>query len=355
MPSGQPAGRRRYLCMSDLLEVRNLGVEFPRAGSGGGLVAVRDLSFSIAAGQVLGLVGESGSGKSVTSLALMRLLPPHARVSGEIGFSDGSGDQPCDLLQIPDEAMRPLRGSRLAMIFQEPMTALNPVMRVGDQIAEAVLAHHSTKKAEAWKRAVIAMSEVGIADSERRARDYPHQLSGGMRQRVMIAMAIVNRPQLLIADEPTTALDVTIQAQILELLAELRAKFGLTMLFISHDLAVVSQVADRVAVMYAGNLVELGSKRDIFQAPAHPYTRGLLNAVPTLKTNRERPLETIEGTVPPLHALPPGCPFEPRCEFRIEDCVRGLPALVQVSQGHWARCPVVNACGADTPVRRLRR
>jgi peptide/nickel transport system ATP-binding protein len=238
--------------------------------------------------------------------------------------------------------MRPLRGSQLAMIFQEPMTALNPVMRVGDQIAEAVLAHNQVPKSEAGKRAVVAMNEVGIADSERRSRDYPHQLSGGMRQRVMIAMAIVNHPQLLIADEPTTALDVTIQAQILELLAELRSKFGLTMLFISHDLAVVSQVADRVAVMYAGNLVELGSKRDIFHAPAHPYTRGLLHAVPTLQTDRNRPLDTIEGSVPPLHAVPPGCPFEPRCEFRVEECVRGLPPLAEVSAGHWARCPVVN-------------
>jgi oligopeptide/dipeptide ABC transporter ATP-binding protein len=330
--------------MADLLEVRNLVVEFPRSthgGGSGGLVAVRDLSFSIAAGEVLGLVGESGSGKSVTSLALMRLLPPHARIRGEIRFGNGSGV--CDLLQLSGDAMRPLRGSHLAMIFQEPMTALNPVMRVGDQIAEAVLAHHQVAKSEAWKRTLVAMKEVGIADFERRARDYPHQLSGGMRQRVMIAMAIVNRPQLLIADEPTTALDVTIQAQILDLLAELRTKFGLTMLFISHDLAVVSQVADRVAVMYAGNLVELGSKRDIFQAPAHPYTRGLLNAVPTLKTDRDQPLETIEGAVPPLHAVPPGCPFEPRCEFRVPECARTLPPLVEVAQGHWARCPVVNA------------
>jgi peptide/nickel transport system ATP-binding protein len=328
--------------MADLLDVRHLNVAFPHANGGGltALTAVRDLSFSIAPGEVLGLVGESGSGKSVTSLALMRLLPPNARASGEIRFSDGEGN--CDLLRLSDSAMRPLRGSKLAMIFQEPMTALNPVMRVGDQIAEAVLAHREVSKKDAANQAATAMKEVGIADSERRARDYPHQLSGGMRQRVMIAMAIVNRPQLLIADEPTTALDVTIQAQILDLLAELREKFGLTMLFISHDLAVVSQVADRVAVMYAGNLVELGSKRDIFQAPAHPYTRGLLNAVPTLKTDRGRPLETIEGTVPPLQSIPPGCPFEPRCDFRVEECGRSLPALVEVSGGHWARCPVVN-------------
>ncbi|MGA8312198.1 MAG: ABC transporter ATP-binding protein [Terriglobales bacterium] len=328
-----------------LLDVRHLTIEFPRSadvgGAGPSLTAVRDLSFALAPGEVLGLVGESGSGKSVTSLALMRLLPPNARVKGEILLTNGNGS--ADLLQLSEGSMRPLRGSQLAMIFQEPMTALNPVMRVGDQIAEAVLAHCEVQKSDAWIRAVTAMNEVGISDSERRSRDYPHQLSGGMRQRVMIAMAIVNRPKLLIADEPTTALDVTIQAQILDLLAELRAKFGLTMLFISHDLAVVSQVADRVAVMYAGNLVELGSKRDIFDAPAHPYTRGLLDAVPTLKTDRGRPLETIEGTVPPLHAVPAGCPFEPRCGFRVEECARSLPPLVEVSDGHWARCPVVNA------------
>ncbi len=271
----------------------------------------------------------------------MRLLPPQAGASGEINFDNGNGSQ--QLLQLPDEEMRGLRGSQIAMIFQEPMTALNPVMRVGDQIAEAVCAHGESGKREAWARAITAMNDVAIPDAERRARDYPHQLSGGMRQRVMIAMAIVNRPQLLIADEPTTALDVTIQAQILELLAELRRKFGLTMLFISHDLAVVSEVADRVAVMYAGNLVELGAKKDIFRAPAHPYTRGLLKAVPTLKTDRNHPLQTIEGTVPPLHAVPAGCPFEPRCGYRIPECARDLPRLVEVAAGHWARCPVVNA------------
>ncbi len=301
---------------------------------------MRDLSFSIAPGEVLGLVGESGSGKSVTSLAIIRLLPPQARVSGEILFAEKGTDR--NLAELPDDSLRQLRGSRIAMIFQEPMTALNPVMRVGDQVAEAVLAHRSVSKREAWERAVAALNDVALPDPSRRARDYPHQLSGGMRQRVMIAMAIVNRPQLLIADEPTTALDVTIQAQILELLAELRVKFGLAMLFISHDLAVVSQVADRIAVMYAGSLVELGSKRDIFSEPAHPYTRGLLHAVPDLETDRSRPLETMEGTVPSLQALPAGCAFEPRCEFRISECSRSLPPLAEVAPGHWARCPVVN-------------
>ncbi len=363
--------------MSALLEVRQLTVEFPGPGrrteagpvAQSSLVAIRDLNFSIAPGEVLGLVGESGSGKSVTSLAIMRLLPPQARPSGEIllcpqsepagGPSAGSrqaavrsstdrsrlSGSSINLLASSEDEVRHLRGSKISMIFQEPMTALNPVMRVGDQIAEAVLAHSNGTRAgkhEAWNRAVEAMREVAIADPERRARDYPHQLSGGMRQRVMIAMAIVNRPQLLIADEPTTALDVTIQAQILELLASLRMKFGLAMLFISHDLAVVSQVADRVAVMYAGNLVELGLKRDIFVAPAHPYTRGLLQAVPTLRTARQQPLRTIEGTVPPIQHLPPGCPFEPRCDVRVENCRTQLPSLIEVAPGHWARCPVVN-------------
>jgi len=328
-----------------LLELRNLTVEFP--ASPRALTAVRDISFGVSRGEVLGLVGESGSGKSVTSLSIMRLLPPQARVSGEILLTtDG---RPQNLLALDSEPMRLLRGSRISMIFQEPMTALNPVMRVGEQIAEAVRAHANVSKKESWDRAVEALKEVAIDDPAGRARDYPHQLSGGMRQRVMIAMAIVNRPEMLIADEPTTALDVTIQAQILDLLAEIREKFGLTMLFISHDLAVVSQVADRVAVMYAGNLVELGPRAEIFRSPAHPYTRGLLEAAPTLSTARNRPLHTIEGTVPPLQTLPSGCPFEPRCDLRVSECRKQLPELAEISPGHWARCPIMNPV-ANPPV-----
>ncbi len=271
----------------------------------------------------------------------MGLLPPAAVLSGQITFQNGAS-QPIDLTTLPSEQLRHLRGSHIAMIFQEPMTALNPVMRVGNQIAEAVLAHHQVSKSEAWRRAVEGMRDVAIPEPEARARSYPHQLSGGMRQRVMIAMAIVNRPQLLIADEPTTALDVTIQQQILDLLNDLRHKFSLAMLFISHDLAVVSHVADRVAVMYAGSLVELASKSAIFANPAHPYTQGLLRAIPTLATSRTQPLTTIEGTVPSITALPPGCPFEPRCPHRIPECTQQLPPLVEVAPSHYARCPVIN-------------
>jgi peptide/nickel transport system ATP-binding protein len=333
-----------------LLDVRDLTIEFRQARGAqqpkAAAPAVRGLSFSIAPGEVLGLVGESGSGKSITSLAIMGLLPPAAVVTGEITFQNGDGT-PLHLTTLPSDQLRQLRGSRMAMIFQEPMTALNPVMRVGEQIAEAVLAHHRVSKAEAWRRAVEGMRDVAIADADERARSYPHQLSGGMRQRVMIAMAIVNRPQLLIADEPTTALDVTIQQQILDLLNDLRHRFGLAMLFISHDLAVVSHVADRVAVMYAGNLVELGAKGDIFSAAAHPYTQGLLRAIPSLATDRSVPLATIEGTVPSVAQRIPGCPFEPRCQYRVDACAVGLPPLVEVSAGHWVRCPVLNPPRTD--------
>ena len=339
--------------MSGLLHVHNLSVDFATAQ--GVVGAVRDVSFSIAPGEVLGLVGESGSGKSVSSLAVLRLLPPEARVSGRIEFR---GE---DLLALPEDSMREIRGAGISMIFQEPMTALNPVMRIGDQVAEAVLAHPGAaarsgdmqrssnngktriSKSEAWRHAVEALRTVAIPEPERRARDYPHQLSGGQRQRVMIAMAIVNRPQLLIADEPTTALDVTIQAQVLDLLNELRQKFALSMLFVSHDLAVVSQVSHCIAVMYAGSLVEVGAANQVFRQPVHPYTRGLLRSVPTLRSNRSQPLRTIEGTVPAIATLPPGCTFEPRCEWRLPSCSQALPSLVEVAPGHFARCPVVAA------------
>jgi oligopeptide/dipeptide ABC transporter ATP-binding protein len=348
-----------------LLELQNLTVEFPSPR--GSIAAVRSVSLSLDAGQTLALVGESGSGKSVTSLAIMGLLPPQAKLSGSVLFEGR------ELTSATPVDLQKLRGVRIAMIFQEPMTALNPVMRVGDQIAEAVLAHapaagsnaishapaagsnalsHAPtagssalsvsnariSRAEARQRAIEAMREVAIPDPDRRWRDYPHQLSGGQRQRVMIAMAIVNRPALLIADEPTTALDVTVQAQILSLLADLRRRLGLAMLFVSHDLAVVSRVSDRVAVMYAGRIVETATVRALFERPAHPYTRGLLGSIPTLKTNRDEPLHAIEGAVPSPGALPPGCSFAPRCPFCIPLCETTMPELIEITPGHHARC-----------------
>jgi ABC-type dipeptide/oligopeptide/nickel transport system ATPase component len=309
--------------MSPLLQLENLSITFPTPT--GDVVAVREVSFGIPEAGSLGLVGESGSGKSATALAILRLLPPQALVRGEITFG---GER---LLQLSEDGMRSIRGARISMIFQEPMTALNPVMCVGDQVAEAVLAHrginqqaregvskHAHKginKKAAWDLAVEALREVAIPEPETRARDYPHQLSGGQRQRVMIAMALVNHPQLLIADEPTTALDVTIQAQILELLRQLREKYKLAMLFISHDLGVVSRVADRVAVMYAGDIVETGPVEHVFRSPVHPYTRGLIQAIPTLKTDRSRPLATVEKQARPAEPLP----------------------LREITPGHWAR------------------
>jgi peptide/nickel transport system ATP-binding protein len=290
-----------------LLQVDHLNVTFTTQS--GEVAAVRDVSFSIPESGTLGLVGESGSGKSATSLAIMRLLPPQAGIKGQIIFAGEN------LLALSDQAMRAVRGARISMIFQEPMTALNPVMRVGDQVAEAVLAHHPLNKTEAWQRTVEALREVAIPDPDRRARDYPHQLSGGQRQRVMIAMALVNHPQLLIADEPTTALDVTIQAQILDLLAELRERHRLAVLFISHDLGVVSRVADQVAVMYAGEIVEMGPVARIFSSAKHAYTRGLISAIPTLKTERSIPLATVEKQARPPAAVP----------------------LREIAPGHWAR------------------
>jgi oligopeptide/dipeptide ABC transporter ATP-binding protein len=236
--------------------------------------------------------------------------------------------------------MDEIRAREIAMVFQEPMTSLNPVYTVGEQIAESLRTHEGLSRRAALDGAVDMLKLVQIPNAAGRVGDYPHQFSGGMRQRVMIAMALACKPKLLIADEPTTALDVTIQAQILELLAELRKKMGLAMLFISHDLGVVSQVAERVAVMYAGSIVEMGSVAGVFARAAHPYTRGLLAAVPTLRTDRAKPLKTIEGTVPNVADLPPGCRFEPRCAWRVDDCVRALPPLEKVGEQHWARCPV---------------
>jgi peptide/nickel transport system ATP-binding protein len=262
-----------------ILTVEDLSISF------GEHKAVSNISFSIGEGETLGLVGESGSGKSATSLAILRLLPPSATLTGTIRFAG------TDLLALPDEAMRRHRGREIAMIFQEPMTALNPVMPVGAQIAEAVRAHDSGISRGALRAKVIeAMHQVGLPDAERRTKDYPHQFSGGQRQRILIAMAIVNRPRLLIADEPTTALDVTVQAQILALLRSLRESHGLSMLFISHDLAVVSQIADRVAVMQHGSIVEQAGARELFLNPQHAYTRKLLSAAPSMTTDRDRPL-----------------------------------------------------------------
>jgi len=270
-----------------LLSVRDLRIAFSQQE------AVRGVSFDIAPGETLGLVGESGSGKSATSLALLRLLPPSAAVSGRIELvrADGVTD---DLLGLPEEAMRRHRGRSMAMIFQEPMTALNPVMKVGRQIAEALLAHAPrTARREVRERVLAAMREVALPDPELRMNDYPHQFSGGQRQRIVIAMALINKPRLLIADEPTTALDVTVQAQILALLKQLKSEHELSMLFISHDLAVVAQVADRVAVMRRGEIVEQGSVMQVLTRPQHPYTRSLLASAPTMTTPRELPLATM--------------------------------------------------------------
>ena len=316
-----------------ILEVKHLRTNFfTRAGT---ITAADDVSFEIKVGSTLALVGESGSGKSVTSLSIMRLVPPPGKIAtGEILFNGR------DLMKLDDEQMRRLRGREIAMIFQDPMTSLNPVYTVGDQIAEAIELHEHLPRRKAWTKTVEMMTRVKIPDAERRARDYPHQLSGGMRQRVMIAMALSCRPKLLIADEPTTALDVTIQAEILELLRSLRDDFNLSMLLITHDLGVVAETADRVAVMYAGRIVEESSAREIFHNPRHPYTEGLLRSVPRLTEEglKLRRLETIEGTVPNLLHLPKGCKFAPRCAYVIDECTADEIALLAVNQGHHARC-----------------
>ncbi len=297
---------------------------------------VNDVHFTVAAGETLCVVGESGCGKSMTALSLLRLVPSPGRISPDTQIHFGGRD----LMQLNERSLRSVRGKEISMIFQEPMTALNPVLNVGRQIAEVVEVHTGCRSHEAWKRAVEMLELVGIADAEARAKQYPHELSGGMRQRVMIAMALVLSPRLVIADEPTTALDVTIQAQILDLLRALRERTGMGLLLITHDLGVVAEMASRVLVMYAGRVVEAAPVESLFERPTHPYTEGLLAAMPRLGDERER-LTTIAGSVPPLDALPSGCSFRDRCPYAWERCAREAPKLQSVGVGHQARCHLV--------------
>jgi peptide/nickel transport system ATP-binding protein len=292
----------------------------------------------IVPGETLGLVGESGSGKTMLSLALMGLLPTGARVSGEIWLRGTQGERK-SLAGLSEDEWRAVRGREIAMIFQEPMTSLNPVMRIGAQIEEAILAHEpNLQKETLHRRLLTAMEHASIPEPETRAQQYPHQLSGGLRQRAMIAMALGPQPKLLIADEPTTALDVTVQKQILDLLDCLRRELDLALLFITHDLGVVANVADRVAVMYAGRLVEEGPVQKVLKSPRHPYTQGLLAASPSLE---RKALKPIPGTVPQLTELPPGCAFAPRCPYRRAECTQAVPALRPVDSEHAARCVLV--------------
>jgi len=320
--------------MTVLLEVKNLKTYFPtRAGL---VKSVDDVTFHIGEGELLALVGESGCGKSITALSIMRLISePGKIVGGSIQFKDE------ELTTATRERMRQIRGNDIAMIFQDPMTSLNPVYTVGEQIAEALRLHRNLNRRDAWAAAVEAMKEVSIPSPDRRANDYPHQLSGGMRQRVMIAMALACDPELLIADEPTTALDVTIQAQILELLDSLRKTRKLAILLITHDLGVVAEVADRVCVMYTGKIVEESGIEEVFAKPKHPYTQGLIRSVPKLSVvdiAKASRLETIEGTVPSPTALPDGCHFAPRCKFRMDRCVYGEIPIYELEGGVKVRC-----------------
>ncbi len=322
-----------------LLEVDNLRVNF--ALSDGMLHAVRGVSFSLERGETLAIVGESGSGKSMTSLALMNLLPKRATRRADRLLFDG-----IDLTAAPETRMRALRGNRMAMIFQEPMTSLNPSYTIGNQLAEALRTHRAVSAAAARDRAVHLLDKVGIPSAAQRLNQYPHQLSGGLRQRVMIAMALMCGPDLIIADEPTTALDVTIQAQILHLLADLKNEFGMAMILISHDLGVVARVADKVAVMYAGEVVESAASRPLFKAPRHPYTRGLLNCIPVPgRTAPGAPLGAIPGQAPTLIGAQRGCAFRDRCAFAAAECEGDIP-FVAVAPGHHARCIRLNALEA---------
>ncbi|MBB5693762.1 ABC transporter ATP-binding protein [Muricoccus pecuniae] len=314
-----------------LLRVEGLRTLF--STSAGDIAAVDGVSLEVPRGKTLGIVGESGCGKSMLSLSIMGLVPRPGRVgAGRVLLED------INLTGLTPAGMRAVRGAGIAMIFQEPMTSLNPVHTVGDQIVEAMRAHDAgASEAELRKRAIDALRRVRIPSPERRFGEYPHQLSGGMRQRVMIAMALACRPRLLIADEPTTALDVTVQAQILDLLRDLQAETGMSVILITHDLGVVAEMADEVAVMYAGRVVERGTARDIFEDPQHPYTIGLLGSIPRIEEDRER-LLSIDGSVPPPFALPQGCRFHPRCPFAIRACTEKDPPLRELSPGHQAAC-----------------
>jgi oligopeptide/dipeptide ABC transporter ATP-binding protein len=294
--------------------------------------AVDDVSFSVKRGQVLGIVGESGSGKSATALSLMRLIDP----PGEVDPDSVVRFNGVDLLRLSERDMRSVRGRDIGMIFQEPMTSLNPVLKVGDQISEVLLAHETVTRKAAGQRAVAMLAQVGIAEPERRSHEYPFELSGGMRQRVMIAIATACRPKLLIADEPTTALDVTIQAQILLLLSQLRDQTEMAMVIITHDLGVVAEVADDVAVMYAGKIVELGPTRDVIDDPQHPYTEALVHSSLDLRAPKDRPLSTIPGNIPGPGQVPPGCRFAPRCEHVFEPCGSQPPAFG--TERRWSAC-----------------
>ncbi|MBI4557531.1 MAG: ABC transporter ATP-binding protein [Candidatus Hydrogenedentes bacterium] len=313
--------------MEPLLEIRGLTTVFPT--DDGTVCAVNDVTFSITPGKTLGLVGESGCGKSLTALSILRLVPAPGRIAaGSIWYRPKGGNAPIDLVRLcpHGDAIREIRGNEIAMIFQEPMTSLNPVYTIGNQIAESVALHQAADRKEARARAVEMLARVGIPNPRQRAKEYPHQLSGGMRQRAMIAMALCCRPALLLADEPTTALDVTIQAQVLELMKSLQQEFGMAILLITHDMGVIAEMADEVVVMYAGRVVEQGEPEAIFYKPLHPYTQGLLASVPVLGRRSKARLVAIPGTVPRLQRLPQGCAFRPRCSRRMPVCVE-MPEL----------------------------